>query len=165
MSIKKRAVVIGTGVSKSLSPTIFNYWFKKYNIIGEYGYKEIKEENFDNEIKSLLNEEGLCGINITIPFKEKIISHVTKIDKHATKIKAVNCITKTKNIIYGTNTDWVGFKEALSQFETKSKTRKIKNNIAIVLGYGGSAKAIIYSLVMRGFETIKIFNRTYQKSK
>jgi len=163
MAIKKKALVIGTGVSKSLSPIIFNYWFKKHNIVGEYGYKEIKEESFDTEIRLLLSEEELCGINITIPFKEKIISYLTKIDKHAAKIKAVNCITKTKKTTYGTNTDWVGFKESLLHFEMNLKTTKIKNNVAIVLGYGGSAKAIIYSLAMRGFETVKVFNRTYEK--
>ena len=42
---KKKAYVIGTNVSKSLSPTIFSYWFGKYRIDAEYGYKEIKKEN------------------------------------------------------------------------------------------------------------------------
>ena len=53
---KKKAFVVGANVSKSLSPTIFNYWFKKYHIDAEYGYKEIKEENFDKEIKLILEK-------------------------------------------------------------------------------------------------------------
>ena len=48
---KKKAYVIGTNVSKSLSPTIFNYWLRKYRIEAEYRYKEVKEANFDKEIK------------------------------------------------------------------------------------------------------------------
>ena len=43
---KKKAYVIGTNVSASLSPTIFKYWFEKYNINAEYGFVEVKEENF-----------------------------------------------------------------------------------------------------------------------
>ena len=73
---KKIAHVIGANVSSSLSPTIFKYCFDKYCIDAEYGYIEIKEEKFDEEIKSILEEDGLCGLNITIPFKEKIIPHL-----------------------------------------------------------------------------------------
>ena len=51
---RKKAYVIGTKVSNSLSPTIFNYWFKKYNVDGEYGYIEIEEKNFEKEIKAIL---------------------------------------------------------------------------------------------------------------
>ena len=79
----KKAYVIGKNVSKSLSPTIFNYWFKKYNIEGEYEFKEISESDFNNIIPSILKEKDLCGLNITIPFKEKIIEHLHSIDKYA----------------------------------------------------------------------------------
>ena len=91
---RRKAYVIGTKVRTSLSPTIFKYWFKKYNIEGKYEYKEIKEDNFDNEIKLILKEDDLCGLNITIPFKEKIISHIPKtnpINWHATPL-AINIV-------------------------------------------------------------------------
>ena len=76
MSIKK-AYVIGANVSTSMSPTIFRYWFNKYNIDrAEYGFIEIKEENFDKEIKTILKEDGLVGLNVTIPYKEKIFPYI-----------------------------------------------------------------------------------------
>ena len=50
---KKKAYVIGSNTSTSLSPAIFKYWFNKYNINGEYGYIEIKENNFNKEIKTI----------------------------------------------------------------------------------------------------------------
>ncbi len=106
----KKAYVIGTNVSKSLSPTIFNYWFKKYKIQSEYKFIEIGEENFNKKISIVLQEEGLCGLNITIPFKEKITKHLNIIDKHAQQIGAVNCVTITKDGLEGTNTDWIGLK-------------------------------------------------------
>ena len=73
----KKAYVIGTNVSTSLSPAIFEHWFKKYNVDAEYGFIEIKKENFDGEIKSILAKEDLVGLNVTMPFKERIIPYLT----------------------------------------------------------------------------------------
>ena len=69
----KKAYVIGNNTHNSLSPTIFNYWFQKYKVDAEYNYIEIKEENFDKEIKTILKMSDTCGFNIKVPFKEKII--------------------------------------------------------------------------------------------
>ena len=73
---KKKAYVIGTNVSSSLSPSIFEFWFKKYNVNAKYNHKEIKEENFDKEIHLLRNEKDLVGFNITTPYKEKIENYL-----------------------------------------------------------------------------------------
>ncbi|HJO13388.1 MAG: shikimate dehydrogenase [Pelagibacteraceae bacterium] len=160
---KARAFVVGTNVNKSLSPTIFNYWFEKYRISAEYKHKEIKEENFDKEIKLILKDDKLRGLNITTPFKEKIITHLDVLEKHSVQIGAVNCVTKTEKKLEGMNTDWTGFEDSL-KWAQKHKTPKIKRkNIAVVIGYGGSAKAIIYSLLFMGFRTIKVFNRSFDK--
>ena len=123
---KKKAYVIGTNVNKSLSPLIFNYWFKKYKINASYEFKVIKEKNFNKEVKLLLKERGLCGLNVTIPFKEKILKKMDKIDGPSKKIKAVNCVTVKNNKLYGSNTDWLGFKEALLS-EINKKHKSIKN--------------------------------------
>ena len=162
---KGRAFVVGSNVSKSLSPTIFNYWFGKYRINAEYGYKEIKEESFDKKIKLILKEDGLRGLNITAPFKEKIISYLDVLEKHSIQIGAVNCVSKTGKTLEGMNTDWMGFEDSL-KWAQNNITLKIKEkNIAAVIGYGGSAKAIIYSLLLMGFKTIKVFNRSFDKIK
>ena len=52
----KKLYVVGNRASKSLSPTIFNYWFKKYNIKKSYCYIELTEKNFDNKIKDVLEK-------------------------------------------------------------------------------------------------------------
>lgn len=162
----KKACVIGTNVSNSLSPAIFQYWFDKYNIDAEYGYIKIKEEDFDKEIKSIFKKGGLCGLNVTTPYKERIISHLTGVDKHATKIGAVNCVTINDNFIKGINTDWTGFKDSLDYFEDNRHDKiKTKRDVAIVIGYGGSAKAIIYSLKSLCYKKIMVFNRTFEKIK
>jgi shikimate dehydrogenase len=162
---KKKAYVIGTNVGKSLSPTIFNYWFNKYHIEAEYRYEEVKEESFDREIKKILKEGGLCGLNVTIPFKEKIIQHLDIFDKHSAQIGAVNCVSKTEKGLEGVNTDWIGFQESLKWAQEHGTTKIEKKDIAIVIGYGGSAKAIIYSLSFMGFKVIRVFNRSFNKIK
>ena len=81
----KKFFVIGNKTSKSLSPLIFNYWFKKYKIKAKYGYVELKNSTFDKKIKEILEDHDLCGLNITIPFKNKIMKHVSVFDKHSKK--------------------------------------------------------------------------------
>ena len=160
----KKAYVIGSNTYKSLSPTIFNHWFQKYKIKAEYGYIEIKEENFEKEIKQILEKKDLCGLNITAPYKEKIIPHLSEIDEHSLSIGAVNCVTKTKSKIIGKNTDWLGFKNSIFWLENKKPySLNIKKNTAIVIGYGGSAKATIYALKKIGYKIIKVFNRSFEK--
>ena len=163
---KKKVYVIGTNVNKSLSPLIFNYWFKKYKINASYEFKVIKETNFNKEIKNVLKEKNLCGLNITIPFKEKILKKMDKIDGPSKTIKAVNCVTIKNNKLYGSNTDWLGFKEALlSEINKKEINTKNKNKV-VLIGYGGAAKAILYSLALMGSAWKKntlVFNRSKKR--
>ena len=104
----KKFGIIGNPIKHSLSPVLHNYWFKKYNINATYGYKKIEERKFKKEIKKILKEECLCGLNVTIPFKEKIINDLDNIDGPGRAIGAVNCITikKIKNMAL-IQTGWV----------------------------------------------------------
>ena len=157
--MKKKFYVLGDNAKKSLSPTIFNYWFKKFNIKATYEHKEIKRDSFHTEIIKILNEKDLCGFNVTIPFKEVIREFVTSHEVSAKEIGATNCVTKINNKWVSINTDWIGFEKSLSM------SKKLERNKASVFGFGGAAKAIIYSLKKKGFKEIKIFNRTYDKIK
>ena len=152
----KKFYVVGNEVSKSLSPTIFNYWFKKYKIKASYGYLELNENNFDLKIRKKLSDKKVIGMNITIPFKKKIIKHVNKLDKHANKIGAVNCLKNGKNIS-GTNTDWDGY------YRTLPTKKEMFNKKILLIGYGGAALAIHYVLSMKGFKHITILNRSKKK--
>ena len=194
---KKKAYVIGANVSTSLSPVIFEHWFKKYDVDAEYGFIEIKEENFDKEIKPILKEDGLVGLNITMPFKEKITPYLTSVEsaQHtrntSTKDKIilqgfgrdtdvrqhhieelnkiiklpVNCISINGDEIIGKNTDCYGFENACYSRIDREDFKLSRRRLAIVLGYGGVAKAIIYSLVYMGCDYVMVFNRTFDKIK
>ena len=161
----KKAYVIGSNTSLSLSPLIFNYWFKKHSIKGEYDFIEINENNFEKEIKKILGKAGLCGLNITVPFKEKIIPFLSKTDNDSRLIGAVNCVTKKKNQTIGSNTDWIGFKNSILELEKSVNIAKLKKNKAVVVGYGGSAKATIYALDKMGFSKVFLWNRSFDKIK
>ena len=159
---KKKAYVVGTNVSSSLSPTIFKYWFKKYNIDGEYGFIELKESSFNKKIMPILNDRDLVGLNITMPFKEKIIAYLPEhlLDPASREIGAVNWIYKTPE------GEWCGSNSDFKGFQRSAESYFIKKNTAIVVGYGGVAKAIIYTLINElKYSKIKIFNRSYEKIK
>jgi len=163
---KKSVYVIGTNVEKSLSPLIFNHWFKKYNINAIYDFRAIKEKNFNKEINKILKEKNLSGFNVTIPFKEKILKKMDKLDKASKIIRAVNCVTIRNNKYYGSNTDWVGFGEALLNATLKQQINITKNGKVILIGYGGAAKAILYNLSLMGAvwkNNTLVFNRSKRK--
>ena len=149
----KQFFVIGDKASKSLSPVIFNYWFKKYKVSAHYSFVEVTKENFNKTLTKKLKEKNIKGFNVTIPFKKNILKHVDSKTIHAQKIGAVNCVTVGKKI-KATNTDWIGYLNSI-------KNEKIKKNKNIlILGYGGAAQAIYYGLGLKGYKNINVFNRS-----
>ena len=69
---KIKFAIIGNPISHSLSPTMHNYWFKKYNINAEYKLFDIKENKIQNVIKQIKDKE-IKGINVTLPYKKSVI--------------------------------------------------------------------------------------------
>ena len=149
----KNFFVIGDQTSKSLSPLIFNHWFKRHNIQAKYSFLEITKKNFDNEIVKKLNDKNTVGFNVTIPFKKDIIKYLDEINVHAQKIRAVNCVT-VGNKIKGTNTDWIGYLNSIKQ----EKVNKNKN--ILILGFGGASQAIYYGFFFKGYRKVHVFNRS-----
>jgi len=149
----KNFFVIGDKASKSLSPLIFNHWFKKYNIQAKYSFLEVTKKNFDTEIVKKISDKKTKGLNVTIPFKKDIIKHLDNKNIHAQKIGAVNCVT-VGNKIKGINTDWVGYLNSIKQ----EKINKNKN--ILILGFGGASQAIYYGFFFKGYKNISVFNRS-----
>jgi shikimate dehydrogenase len=149
--------VIGYPLTHSLSPDIHNYAFQKLKIDASYKKIEISQKNFKKEIRDL-KSSGMNGLNITIPYKLKIISFLDQIDSDAQTIGAVNTIVKKDNRWIGYNTDVVGFLTPLLDF--KNKVEK-----CLVLGTGGASRAVIYTL-SKYFEpqVITVAGRNPEKS-
>ena len=68
----KKFGIIGNPIKHSLSPTLHNYWFNKYGLDAEYSILEIKNDDLSSIVQSI-KDESLSGINITLPYKQKIV--------------------------------------------------------------------------------------------
>lgn len=93
-----------------------------------------------SEVENIFKNENLLGMNVTIPFKEKILPYLDELSDEAEKTGAVNCILIKNQIKKGFNTDVFGFEKTLLLH------RKDFHNSALVLGDGGAAKAVKYVL-------------------
>ncbi len=129
--------VLGYPVKHSFSPAMHNAAFKALNINAEYKLFEIKPQELNLFLGSL-KEKNIAGLNVTIPYKEKVITYLDTISEDAKLIGAVNTVKVTKRGLAGFNTDGKGFLTHLSSvlgFNPRGKT------IAII-GAGGSSRAI-----------------------
>ena len=87
----KKFGIIGDPIKHSLSPVLHNYWFKKYDIDAEYSIIQVRE----NQIPKIVNEirkRELIGINITLPYKQKIVPHVDLLINDAEVTGSVNTL-------------------------------------------------------------------------
>ena len=135
--------LIGKSLKHSFSK---NYFDKKMSkkLIFNFSYDLYEISSLD-EIQQVFNQNNLIGLNITFPYKEKILKFINSLDEEAKEIRSVNTIfidKKTSNIS-GYNTDWYGFDKSLNNFIKKIKIK------ALVLGSGGASKAICYCLRKR----------------
>ena len=134
---------------KTLSEVFFNKYFELFDRDSKYVGLTLDENNYNKYIDKIL--ENTRGLNVTNPYKIKIMEKLDSIDDDAKKIGAVNCILDYK----GYNTDWVGFYNSI-------KEEELYENITI-FGAGGAARAVVYGLIKYGIKNINIINRTYSK--
>ena len=158
---EKKYGIIGNPLSHSISPTIHNFWFKKYNINANYSLIKIKIDEIENIINKIKKGE-LQGINVTIPFKQAVIPYLDKVINDANETQSVNTIyLNQKNEIIGENTDVYGFNEAFIKRLGKNLTEKK----VLILGAGGVAPSIIFLLAKKNIKKIFISNRTLKKAE
>jgi shikimate dehydrogenase len=155
----KKACVIGWPIEQSRSPLIHNYWLKKYNIDGLYEKKPVEPKDVSRFIANLVTSEFL-GCNVTIPHKETVFRVVQKVDAIAARLAAVNTVYVRDGMVCGTNTDGEGF---IASLHYSFPAFNPRDRIAIIVGAGGAAKAIIGALLDEGVEKIGIINRTRER--
>jgi len=145
--------LIGNPVKESIGYYVHNKLFSYYNI--DAVYLNFLVDDLDKFMSSFNGQfKGLC---VTMPFKEKIIPYLNKIDSTAQKIGAINTIKENNGGLFGTNTDWMG---AVYSIE---KSTPIKNKRVLILGAGGAGKAIAFGISNRQGEVI-ISNRDKKKA-
>ena len=155
--MKKKFGIIGNPIKHSLSPVLHNYWFNKYGLDATYSIIESEDKDLKNIINKIRNRE-LTGINVTLPFKQKIINQTDKIINDAELTGSVNTVLLENNKIIGENTDVFGLQAAyLKEIDNCSS----KNTL--VIGAGGVSPSIILSLQKSGVKKISVTNRTNEK--
>jgi shikimate dehydrogenase len=128
--------LIGATVSHSFSKSYFDEKFFREGL-RDYHYELFPLKNI-SDLETLLKEtKGLAGLNVTIPYKEKVMKYLDEVDGFAKRIGAVNVIKIKDGKLKGYNTDYEAFLETLEKWLPKDK--KIK---ALILGTGGSSKAV-----------------------
>ena len=128
---KKLFGIIGSPIKHSLSPVLHNYWFDKYGINASYSIIEAEDKDLPNIIKKIRNKE-IAGINVTLPFKQKIINQTDRIINDAESTGSVNTILLDEGKVIGENTDVFGLQAAYLK-----EIDNCRSKIALVIGAGG----------------------------
>lgn len=155
-----RACVIGWPISHSLSPAIHGYWLKAYGVDGEYGKVAVEPKEFESFLMNLA-ANGFSGGNITVPHKIEAYRLCERRDTAAEAIGAVNTVWLERGRLAGSNTDAFGF---LANLDSEASGWD-HGGPAVVIGAGGAARAIVWALRQRGFEDIRIVNRTKPRAE
>lgn len=151
------AGVIGSPVAHSKSPQLHRHWLNTHGIVGHYIPMDVSRENLEQVIRTLPHM-GFVGVNVTIPHKESVMALADQITDRATLIGAANTLIFRKDgKIHADNTDGYGFIENL---RSGVPDWDPKAGPAVVLGAGGSSRAVVASLLDAGVEEIMITNRT-----
>ena len=158
------AFICGWPAAHSRSPIIHNYWVRQHKIKGRYIKEPVSPQEFPVFISKLVKNNYLGG-NVTLPHKEKAFALVENLDPIAQRLGAVNTLWVENGKLHGSNTDGYGFLANLDQFAAGWDVSEIQQQSVIVLGAGGAARAIIDAIVSRGFQNIKIINRTISRAE
>ena len=158
--MKLQVGIIGNSIKHSLSPVIQNLALKTHNIDANYEIWDTPLSELKNRIE-FLKKYGVLGANVTIPYKEQVIPLLDSLSDEVKAIGAVNTIVNRNGQLHGENTDSKGFIKDI----TDRHNITITNKNILVLGAGGSSKAIIYGLLKNNCKTVTIINRTQAKAE
>ncbi|MEH6941175.1 shikimate dehydrogenase [Bacillus sp. JJ722] len=152
--------VIGDPISHSMSPDMHNDAFTDQELDAYYNAFHVLPSHLEEAVKGM-KALGVKGFNITVPHKTAIIPLLDQVDQLAATIGAVNTVKYEDGQFIGYNTDGLGFvaglKEELHDSLTEKKT--------LIIGAGGAARGIYFSLVKEGVHEIDIANRTVSRAQ
>ncbi|MBT2690300.1 shikimate dehydrogenase [Bacillus sp. ISL-47] len=156
--MKKLFGVIGDPISHSMSPAMHNDLFQAYGIDAHYQPFHVKKENLGDAIRGF-RAIGLSGFNVTVPHKEAIIPLLDELDPMANAIGAVNTVVNHNGRLKGFNTDGSGYVKGLLEEISTLKDKKV-----LIVGAGGAARAIYFTMAKEGPPVLDICNRTVSKA-
>jgi shikimate dehydrogenase len=158
--IKARAAcLIGWPAAHSRSPLIHHYWLRTLGIEGGYNIEAVPPEGFA-EFVLHLSAHGFVGANVTIPHKERALA-LSAPDARARAVGAANTLWYDGAELRATNTDIEGFIHNLDAAAPGWDSA----GEALVLGAGGSSRAVVFGLIERGIKRVHLANRTIDRAR
>lgn len=157
----RRACVIGDPISHSRSPLVHGFWLAELGLDGSYGREHVTGDRLAGFIHGL-RDHGYRGCNVTLPHKEAAFRLVDEATELSSALEAVNTIWLAEDgRMHGDNTDVHGF---IANLDQQTPGWRINTRTALVLGAGGSARAIVMALTICGIERIIIANRSPERA-
>ncbi len=153
------ACLIGWPAAHSRSPIIHHYWLRTLGIEGGYSIEAVPPEGF-GEFVLHLAAHGYRGANVTIPHKERALQLTTP-DERARAVGAANTLWYDGDTLRSTNTDIEGFINNLDACAPGWDAAEE----ALVLGAGGSSRAVVFGLLERGVKRVRLANRTLERAR
>ncbi len=150
--------LIGDPVERSLSPAMHNAAFKELGLDCVYVALRVARDSLPEAIRCV-KALGIGGLNVTTPHKVDIVRLLDELDESVSRVGAVNTVKNEDGKLIGFNTDGRGAIEAL-----KEKVGELRGRKVVLLGAGGAARAIAFSLAETGVE-LTLANRTASKAR
>jgi shikimate dehydrogenase len=148
--------VLGWPVAQSRSPRLHRHWFARHGLDADYVAIPVEEADFD-EVVGALGKAGFAGVNVTVPHKLAALAIADRATPRAQAIGAANVLTFADGRIEADNTDGEGF---LASLRAGAPDWDAAAGPAAVLGAGGAARAVVWSLLEAGAPEVILTNRT-----
>lgn len=145
--------LIGTPVSHSKSPAMYNFFFREFGLDYAYLAFDVSEENCEDAVAAI-RTLNLRGANVTMPCKHAVIPYLDQLTPAAQAVSAVNTIVNDHGVLTGHITDGCGFTRSLLAGKVSVQGKKIT-----LLGAGGAAAAIAVQCALEGASQLAVFNR------
>lgn len=150
--------LIGKSLTHSFSKSFFEKKFSTLNL-PDYQYKNFELQKIEDFPTLLETQQLLKGLNVTLPYKEQILPFIDELSEEAQAIGAVNCIKFENGKTFGYNTDVYGFSQSIKPFLDLNHQR------ALILGTGGSSKAVAFALKKIGVEVMFVSSSPSKKNE
>jgi shikimate dehydrogenase len=156
------AGIMGWPIAHSRSPALHGYWLTENGIDGAYVPLAVHPDRLEQALRAL-PALGFRGCNLTIPHKQAALKMMDRVDAFARRIGAMNTVIVAEDgALEGSNTDVFGFRENLRE---QAPDWQPRNGPAVVLGAGGSARAVIAALGALGVGDICLVNRSMGRAE
>jgi len=156
----KRYLVLGDPVAHSLSPVMMAAAFRSAGLDATYEARRIRADEWSGALASL-HREGIAGCNVTVPHKARALADAARATDAARAIGAANTLVRREDGWEAANTDGPGFLDWVADLGGEPLLARE----ALVLGAGGSARAIVWALLHAGCPRVRVANRTVARAE